>query len=162
MKPYSKFLFILWTFIAGCAAGGFDITQPLITLVPEPREEATERVYWVPYNDEEVDSLLEATDRCVFFYFKTELSCKECDILDNSLKDKHVVSLLNEHFISYKITDDMADFQKGLDSLKGDIDNLPYIIIVQTNPLKVLGNHSGFISTTELIRIINNTLNRCY
>ncbi|MAE87254.1 MAG: hypothetical protein CMB80_31260 [Flammeovirgaceae bacterium] len=146
-------------FIAGCAAGGFDITQPLVTLVPEPREGPTERVHWLEYNDEEVRGLPRTADRCIFFYFKTELSCWECDALDKSLKDMWVVHLLNQNFINYKATDDMEDFERGR-SRMGVID-VPHVFIVKMDPPELLASHSGPINTSGLIGMISGTLSHC-
>lgn len=145
-------------------AGGFDIAQPLVTLVPWPADEPVERVHWVDYDDEEVGNLPRAVNGCVLFYFKTALSCWECDALDKSFKDKDVVSLLNHHFINYKATDDMEDFERGLNRL--GIKDAPYIIIIKfdiakQNPIKILAHHNSVVDTNGLIGIITSTLDHC-
>lgn len=165
MKTCRKLLFILWVFIAGCIAGGFDVTQPLITIAPGPAHEPVERVHWLDYNSEEVIALPRtASGQCVFFYFKNELSCWECDALDESFKDKRIVSLLNQHFISYKATDNMPDFESGLKKLGAE--DTPYIIIIkfdiaEQHPVRVLSHYSGAIDTNGLIGIITDTLDHC-
>ncbi|MHA2426876.1 MAG: hypothetical protein ACXADB_02460 [Candidatus Hermodarchaeia archaeon] len=165
MKTYRKFLFILWIFIVGCAAGGWDITQPLITLVPEPVDEPVDRVHWLDYNSEEVIALPHTLNgECVLFYFKHELSCGECDALDEGFRDKRVVSLLNQHFISYKATDSMPDFESGMNKL--GVNHTPYILImkfdmVKQNRIQILSHHEGAIGTNGLIGIITSTLDHC-
>lgn len=159
MQTYRKLLFIIWMFVAGCVAGGFDITQPLITLVPEPAEEPVERVRWIDY-DQKVGDFPKIADKCIFFYFKTQLSCWECNVLDEGFKDKRVIFLLNYHFINHKITDDMEGFDRGLGIM--GIKRIPHILIIRTDPLEVLVSHSGVVNTNGLINIINSTSDRCY
>jgi len=160
VKTYRKFLSIICLFIAGCAVGGFDITQPLVKLRPEPTEKPIQRVDWIDYNDEAVRQLPQTADRCILFYFKRELGCWECDALDKSFTDDAVATLANQHFINIIATDDMEDFERGKHRM--GVTDIPHVFIMKPEPPKLLASHSGPIKTRALIDIIFSTLGECY
>jgi len=158
VKPYRKFLYILWMFIAGCAVGGFDISQPLVKLRPEAVERVPERVDWLDYSEA---AGLAQEEACILYYFKTEQPCGQCDLMDQTFKNQEAVYLLNNNFITYKGTDDLPDGEKEIANMPGDV---PAISIVAGGaaPRAIFGHSEGnAIPLREFIGILKESLGKC-
>ena len=144
-----------------CAVGGFDITQPLIKVKPGAPKEHIERISWTAYDDNNVENLLKASNECLFLYFKTSLSCQECDTVDETLQDNMIAYLLNSYFVNYKITNHDPDWEMAL--TRFDVNNIPTIIILSTKPYEIIIKHHGHLNINGLENTIMDALGRrCY
>lgn len=140
------FSVLILIFLSGCAFGGWDISNVRSGIFKAPQDESAEvqeRVNWEDYSDSIVQILPFEYHGCMLLYLKHELSCGECDSMDETFKDPEVVSLLNDgDFIAIKATDDMKDWEKAIARTNTKIIPSIHIMTMGTS-LELIFSHEG-------------------
>lgn len=152
------FSLIILCFLSGCVFGGFDVANirgGLFRAPPDAPEILRDQVKWEDYNDD-----MEFKEGCVLIYVKHNLSCGDCTVMDETFKDKKVVSILNHNFITIKASDDLPDGEMAIAKLEGLTPGIS--IVAGGYPPNVLFYHdTSAIPIRAFTGILTETLREC-